>query len=189
MRIERWVDSPTLDDDADAAAAGLTPDRDLLQLRRTLPVGEPWDLATRRFEPGRDEEAWLDVNNRAFEWHPEQGGWDLGTLKAREAEPWFDPPGFLLHERDGRLAGFCWTKIHGLESPPLGEIYVIAVDPDFTGHGLGRQLVLAGLDYLAGRGLGIGMLYVDATNAPARALYDHLGFTVDHIRRLYAAER
>jgi mycothiol synthase len=186
--LHLWVNKPTADDDEIAEANGLKKGRDLLQMRRPLPVGEPWELETRAFAPGRDEDAWLEVNNRAFSRHPEQGGWDIETIKRRESEPWFDPEGFLLHEEGGRLAGFCWTKVHADHDPPLGEIYVIATDPDFQGRGLGRRLVLAGLDSLARRGMTVGMLYVDADNAPAVRLYEDLGFAVDHIDRAYTAD-
>jgi mycothiol synthase len=58
----------------------------------------------------------------------------------------------------------------------LGEIYVIAVDPDVTGRGLGRDLTQAGLDHLADRGLTVGMLYVEDDNEAALGLYRQMGF-------------
>ena len=187
-RAHLVVSRPTERHDGVAQAAGLHHSRDIWQLRRSLPVGEPWSLDTRPFEVGRDEQAWLEVNNRAFDWHPEQADWSLDDLRRQEQEPWFDPKGFLLHERDGRLAGFCWTKVHADHDPPLGEIYVIAVDPAFAGQGLGRELTLAGLDYLVRAGLTVGMLYVDAANAPAVRLYHRLGFRLHHVDRAYAAD-
>jgi mycothiol synthase len=183
--VHWWTFEPTDDDAALADRLGFTIGRELRQMRRPLPTGMDADLTTRPFVPGADEAAWVDVNNRAFADHPEQGGWTVDTLRLREAEPWFDPAGFLLHERDGRLAGFCWTKLHPDEDPPLGEIYVIGVDPDFQGLGLGPALTIAGLDSIARRGVGVGMLYVDAANTAAVTMYERLGFTTFRTDRAY----
>src|SRR5205085_3693444 len=111
-RVHMWVPKLTAVHDRVAEAVGMARGRELRQLRRALPVHEQATVAVRPFVVGRDEEAWLELNNRAFSWHPEQGGWDLETLRHREEQPWFDPAGFLLHERDGKLAAFCWTKVH-----------------------------------------------------------------------------
>jgi mycothiol synthase len=196
--VHMWVNQPRPEHDRVAASVGLTSGRVLYQMRRPLPVEEsrrhnamaagPAGFATRPFRVGVDEPAWLEVNNRAFHWHPEQGGWDLATLEQREGQPWFDAEGFLLHDdADGNLDGFCWTKIHKDTDPPMGEIYVIAVDPSRRERtaGLGRRLVLAGLDYLHVRGLTVGMLYVDADNAPAVKLYVDLGFIINHLDKAY----
>jgi mycothiol synthase len=186
--VHLWVPKPTPWWDATARTVGLERGRDLYQMRRALPLDDSTPrVEVRSFVPSQDEAAWLEVNNRAFASHPEQGNWELDTLLEREAEAWFDPDGFLLHERDGRVAAFCWTKVHDGEHP-LGEIYVIGVDPDFQGTGLGRALVLAGLDHLSATGLKTAMLYVDADNAPAVGLYYALGFEVDHVDRAYTGD-
>ncbi len=181
-----------------ADAANLPHRRDLLQLRSALPV--PADhparasappLATRSFRPGPDDAAWVLVNNRAFAAHPDQGAETDATLAARIAEGWFDADGFLVAAdpgRAGELSGFCWTKVHPptATDPSIGEIYVIGVDPSHRGEGLGPAFVLAGLDHLAGVGIAIANLYVDADNEPARRLYDRLGFTTHARRRVYS---
>jgi mycothiol synthase len=187
-RVYWWVHYPADHDDAVARGAGLQPARRLLQMRRALPLDESTAIDTRAFVVGRDEAEWVRVNNAAFKDHPEQGGWTTDMLRQRENEQWFDPSGFLLHERDGALAGFCWTKVHADATPPLGEIYVIAVDPAFHGLGLGKALTIAGLQNLAERGLTVGMLHVDAANTAALALYERLGFTAHHEDRAYMTD-
>ncbi|MHB1498017.1 MAG: mycothiol synthase [Acidimicrobiales bacterium] len=186
--LHLWANQPSPVQDRLAASVGLSPGRVLYQMRRPLPAEEKATISTRPFRLGDDEEAWLEVNNRAFARHPEQGGWTAKTLKARQSQPWFDPRGFLLYEEEGRLAGFCWTKVHGQGASRVGEIYVVAVDPDFAGRGLGRELTLAGLSYLSGEGIAEAMLYVDATNIRAVKTYVDLGFVVNHIDRAYTAD-
>jgi mycothiol synthase len=174
-----------------ATSVGMHAERTLLEMRVNVPLAAPNDTSpvpTRPFRPGLDEQSWLEVNNAAFHWHPEQGGWDLTTLGQRMRETWFDPDGFLLHDRDGRLAAFCWTKIHHEVAPAVGEIYVIAVHPDFHGLGLGRALTVAGLASIAARGVTTALLYVDADNAPAVGLYGELGFAVHNSNRTFVLD-
>jgi mycothiol synthase len=174
-----------------ALSLGFDRTRVLWQLRRSLlePVAEPVlpaGIRLRAFVPGTDEQAWLALNARAFAHHPEQGRWTAADLSARMAEDWFDPAGFLLAEdADGRLVGFHWTKVHGWpgsedggahQHDPIGEVYVIGVDPAGHGHGLGTALTLAGLHHLRQRGLDQVMLYVDEDNTGAAQLYRRLGF-------------
>jgi mycothiol synthase len=166
-----------------AQRAGLVSRRALYQLRRSLadpiparPV--PEGVTLRTFLPGADEAAVVRVNKRAFAWHPEQSRLDTRELALLETQPWFDPRGFLLAiDPDDRLLGFHWTKMH---PDGLGEVYVLAVDPDAQGSGLGGALTVAGLAYLRERGAPEAMLYVDADNAAALATYRKLGFTYHH---------
>lgn len=181
-----------------AARFGYAPVRELWKMRLTrssldeplpAPVLPP-GVRLRAFEPGRDEDAWLAANAAAFAHHPEQGSLTRADLDARMAEDWFDPSGFLLAERtdDGALLGFHWTKVHAGSAghPDVGEVYVVGVVPEAQGTGLGKALTLAGIDHLHRAGLESIMLYVDADNAPAVALYRRLGFVRWDVDVMYA---
>jgi mycothiol synthase len=166
-----------------AEQAGWQPVRTLLQLRRSLDdldLPEPHlpdGVTLRAFRPGTDDQAWLAVNARAFASHPEQGRWTQADLADRLAAPWFDPAGFLLAVRGDQLLGYHWTKVHTETPEPMGEVYVLGVDPAAQGLKLGKALLVAGLRHLRERELGTVLLYVEADNSTARGLYEGLGFT------------
>ncbi|MFE2511808.1 mycothiol synthase [Streptomyces naganishii] len=175
-----------------AQVLGLTLFRELRQMRRPLAGQDlpepvlPEGVTVRSFVPGEDDAEWLAVNAEAFAHHPEQGSLTQRDLDDRKAQPWFDPRGFFLAEREGRLAGFHWTKVH--EEERLGEVYVLGVRPGFQGGGLGKALTLIGLRHLAGQGLPTAMLYVDADNKAAVSVYERLGFTTYETDLMYRTE-
>jgi mycothiol synthase len=169
-----------------AGRFGFAPVRELWRMRLThapqLPdVVLPDGVSIRAFVPGKDEQAWLAANAAAFAHHPEQGSTTLADLQARMAEDWFDPAGFLLAVRnnDDALLGFHWTKVHPRTGthPSIGEVYVAGVTPEAQGTGLGKALTIAGMKHLHDQGQQAIMLYVDADNEAAVALYRKLGFT------------
>ena len=189
-RLRLWSHGVHAGASALAESMGFKQERVLWQMRRSLfaPVPAPeWPdgVQVRTYVVGQDEEEWLAVNNRSFAEHPEQGGWSLNDLRMREREPWFDPEGFFLAVKDGHIVGFHWTKIHGARSSnsshphdhePIGEVYVVGVDPSMQGQHLGPALTLRGLQHLRAVGLPQAMLYVDDTNTNAIGVYERLGF-------------
>jgi mycothiol synthase len=169
--------------------------RVLLQMRMPLSGADPdprpelpGDVQVEPFRPGRDEDAWLRVNERAFARHPEQGRMTRQDLELREAESWFDPEGFLLAWRGdadsgGELLGFHWTKVHppgsvggAAADEAVGEVYVLGIDPAAQGMRLGGALTDLGLAHLRRRGLRQVLLYVEEDNAAAVRLYEGRGF-------------
>jgi len=177
---------------AKAIAASLNLERLWSNLLMSKPLGEIQPVTSkysiRTFIPSLDNQAFLDLNNKVFADYPDQGGWSEDDLKVRLNETWFDDKGFFVAEDKGELIGFCWTKIHGAHThshnggdddhghEALGEIYVLAVNPDYKGQGVGRNLTITGLNYLKYQELNNVMLYVGVENNPAFNLYKSLGF-------------
>lgn len=167
-----------------AARLGLTATRELWLMRRqaALPLEDakvPAGVVLRAFRPGQDDTGFLGVNAAAFAFHPEQGDLDQRGLDERKGEDWFDPEGFIVADKDFEVVGFHWTKVHPEKggTPAYGEVYVIGVAPEMQGSGLGRALLVAGLEHLHRRGLGEVVLYVEADNHTAVRLYERFGFT------------
>jgi mycothiol synthase len=189
-----WIFGATSADDTVFGDLGFQPRGTLFEMRAPFPIaGAPSfaaGVSVRAFEPGRDDEEWLAVNNRAFAGHPDQGDWHVSTLRDRIAEAWFDPSLFLLAVDGDGIAGFNWLKQHppSAPDPALGEIYVIGVDPRAQGTGLGRALAIEGLHAVETRGSEAGLLYCAADNTGALALYTSLGFSVHRTDRAYVRE-
>ena len=167
--------------------------RTVLQMSKSLTDIQPLpvvdkEISIRSFLTGIDSKAWLELNNKVFKDHPEQGGWQISDLNHRISEDWFDEKGFFIVEKNGRVIGSTWTKVHGAHShdhggeesshahPAIGEIYITAVDPAHAGLGIGKSLTITALNYLRYQGLQEAILYVDFDNKAALNLYDSLGF-------------
>ncbi len=155
--------------------------RHILKLHRSLlqpieHIAHNYEFIT--FDPEVHANAWLELNNFIFAHHPDQGNWAMADLENRMHEPWFDPAGFFLCVHNGKIVGFCWTKIHHdfVNQDPIGELYVIGVDPNESGRGIGKAVCTEGLIYLKEKGIKQAMLYVDEDNEAGKGLYKTLGF-------------
>jgi mycothiol synthase len=191
-RVRFWAHGTLPSAEGLAAALDLRPVRELVRMRRPLhhlpETVAHQGISIRTYAGDIDNAELLRVNNAAFSWHPEQGGWTEADISERIAEPWFDPDGLFLafDDSSGALCGFHWTKVH---DDTLGEVYVLGVDPAGQGRGLGKTLTLVGLNHLAGRLKSrqpAVILYVESDNTAAIRTYEALGFTVSGVDTAYA---
>ena len=157
---------------------------------------------------------WLRVNNDAFDWHPEQGGWDSVRLDRAREVSWYDPADVILlwasavsgetadagngetadagnvETTDApRLMGFHWTKWHTEETPAFGEVYVVGLASDYRGGGRGGPLISAGLRRLVEKGARRVILYVEGDNEAAVKAYEKLGFSTVEEHVVYSRDR
>lgn len=179
---------------------GYTPSRELLVMAidgdpltaataYQFPDGvELLDLPTAYDRYGSEtvDQLWLEANNQAFSWHPEQGGWDLDRLNQARDTDWYRPDDVLTLWENSKLLGFHWVKRHGdLRAGAKGEVYVVGLGDAGRGRGLGGPLVNAGINRLVAEGASLVFLYVEADNEPALRAYQDVGFVVVEHHVLY----
>ncbi len=123
-----------------------------------------------------DAERLTQVQNASFE-----GSWGFCPNTIEEVEyrarlSISRPEGifFLCHAEE--TAGYCWTNIQGTPKSSVGFIGMIGITPSYRGRGLGKPILLAGMEYLHSAGVKHIELNVDGENAAAIGLYQSVGF-------------
>ena len=137
---------------------------------------DPSDVALGTLADVADADV-IALHNRAFAGHPEASGMTKQRLEALRAMPWYELDGVVSAQIDGHFVGYCWTKLHPNGD---GEVYLLAVDPEAHGRGLGESLAAAGYARLRAQGAERAMLWVDGDNESAIALYRRIGLTPSH---------
>lgn len=165
-----------------AGRLGYNQARDVLRMSGPMPSVAPGSVSGISIGPmtERDIDAIVGVNNRAFANHREQGSMTANGFRSLMALSWFDPAGVHVARSGERIVGFCVTK-H--EEHAVGEVYLLAVNPDQAGSGIGRALAQRSFAGSADRGAVTARAWVDATNEPAVGLYRAMGLTEDFRNR------
>jgi GNAT superfamily N-acetyltransferase len=85
----------------------------------------------------------------------------------------------------GSPVGFVAVKLHSEDS--MGEIYMVAVDPDFQDQGIGSTLIEFALDWMKDAGMSIAMVETggDRGHAVARHTYEKVGFGLFPVARYF----
>jgi len=189
--VRAWLHGHGAAAHALADIAGARVDRRLLVLERPL-VDLPADRCQegtllRRLDTSDDgdRDAWLALSNAAFTGHPDNGNWTRADLDWRLDAAWTDAGRFPVVIDAFGLAAGVWSKSE--PGRTVGELYVVAVHPRAQGRRLGRVVVAAALRDLQAAGCHQAVLYVDATNTAALALYAWAGFTTGVEHRCLAA--
>jgi ribosomal protein S18 acetylase RimI-like enzyme len=87
-------------------------------------------------------------------------------------------------EEEGEVAGFA---VVFLRSATFGEIYMIAVEPDFQRRGIATALTDVAINWMRGQGITVAMVETggDPGHAPARRAYEKSGFRLLSVARYF----
>lgn len=116
----------------------------------------------------------------------------VGEIRGFVNSQSFRPDGVVYAVHAGEVVGECWSWI---ESDQLlegrerrGEVWCLCVHPRHRGRGLGRALLLTGVERLRQGGMRSASLCVDGANPRARRLYESVGLQQDNEQKWYRKE-
>lgn len=97
------------------------------------------------------------------------GLWHMGVAELR---PLLLFGSVTVAEREGAPVGYLALTVKG----EVAQVARLAVHPDWSGHGIGRQLLVSGLQLARSSGCTSAVLNTQASNTRSQALYRSLGF-------------
>jgi mycothiol synthase len=111
--------------------------------------------------------------------------WRISQQKAVEGACAAEDTNVWVALDTGSTVGFVAVKLDSESS--MGEIYMVAVDPDYQGRGIGSTLIEFALAWMKDAGMSIAMVETggDSGHAPARRTYEKLGFGLWSVARYF----
>ena len=136
-------------------------------------------LPCRHLQRG-EEDKLTQIQNRSF-----AGTWGFNPNSVEEISyrtnlSRCSPEDVVLTCDGDKVIGYCWTSTmyEAGANERKGQIFMLGVDPDYRGRGIGKGVLLAGLSYLRSEGFQVAELTVDSENKVACDLYQSIGFEV-----------
>ncbi len=141
------------------------------------PPALPPSITVRSYQPGKDEEIACEAFNGAFAEHYGFEPTTVEQIQGWNERPGFKPEGLLLAFSGDEVAGVCvaWIGTVPVEGDMVGDISDLGVIPTYRRQGLGRALLIMGVNYLR-QFVPIVELGVEGKNDNALALYQSVGF-------------
>ena len=114
-----------------------------------------------------------------------RGDWRAAQQRAVESVCSDENVSVWVAVEQSRIAGFAALKLHPEDR--MGEVYMIAVDPDFQRRGIATRLMSHSVDWFKQAGMSIVMVETggDPGHAPARRTYEAAGFDLVPVARYF----
>jgi ribosomal protein S18 acetylase RimI-like enzyme len=180
-------------------SCGFIADRYFFTMERSLslPIPEsqlPDGFTIRQVRSNEDAEAWVELFNQSFIDH-----WNHHDLTVESYEHWLTDPDYkpeldlVAVAADGTFAAFCHCDISPEDNKRSGRnegwISTLGTRRGFRRKGLGRAMLLAGMQRLKVAGVDTARLGVDTENpSGAGQLYESVGFRKVYTQIMYVKD-